>query len=161
MRSPRVAVRLRAPGRRWALGAALAVGAALPSLVGCQAEYAGMTLPSGKYLHDDVQYFQPGPDFPWANTNAATQRARMEAMGFSTATVPVPGQGGPITPPAAGGAFPPDMTGGAAAEGNVMQNPPGEPLGRGLPGVNQPVVPPPAEEPGEQETIPPSGPVGP
>ena len=32
-------------------------------------------LPSGRYLHDDVQYFPTGPDFPWANTQAATQRA--------------------------------------------------------------------------------------
>lgn len=56
---------------------------ALVGLVGCQAEYAGMTLPSGKYLFDDVQYFEPGPHFRWANTQAATQRARMEAMGIN------------------------------------------------------------------------------
>ena len=67
--------------RRYALWAGLAVGWLLPS-VGCQVEYAGMTLPSGKYMHDDVQYFAPGPDFPWANTQAATQRARMRAMGI-------------------------------------------------------------------------------
>ena len=48
-----------------------------------------MTLPSGKYMHDDVQYFPPGPDFPWANTQAATQRARMQAMGIE----PPPGAG--------------------------------------------------------------------
>ena len=41
-----------------------------------------MTLPSGRYMHDDVQYFPSGPDFPWANTQAATQRARMRAMGI-------------------------------------------------------------------------------
>jgi hypothetical protein len=57
------------------------VGGILPS-VGCQVEYAGMTLPSGKYMHDDVQYFPHGPEFPWANTQAATQRARMRAMGI-------------------------------------------------------------------------------
>jgi hypothetical protein len=45
-------------------------------------EYAGMTLPSGRYMHDDVQYFPSSPDFPWANTQAATQRARMRAMGI-------------------------------------------------------------------------------
>ena len=49
-----------------------------------------MTLPSGKYMHDDVQYFAPGTDFPWANTQAATQRARMQQMGVE---VPPPGQG--------------------------------------------------------------------
>ena len=57
------------------------MGWILPS-VGCQVEYAGMTLPSGRYMHDDVQYFPSGPDFPWANTQAATQRARMRAMGI-------------------------------------------------------------------------------
>ncbi|ODT97766.1 MAG: hypothetical protein ABS79_07025 [Planctomycetes bacterium SCN 63-9] len=57
-------------GRRLALLSALAVGGILPS-VGCQVEYAGMTLPSGKYMHDDVQYFPSSPAFPWANTQAA------------------------------------------------------------------------------------------
>ena len=87
-RSPRGSTR-----RRVALWSALAVGGILPS-VGCQVEYAGMTLPSGKYMHDDVQYFPTGPDFPWANTQAATQRARMRAMGIEPAppigTVPAP-----------------------------------------------------------------------
>jgi hypothetical protein len=75
-RSPRGSTR-----RRVALWSALATGWILPS-VGCQVEYAGMTLPSGRYMHDDVQYFPSGPDFPWANTQAATQRARMRAMGI-------------------------------------------------------------------------------
>jgi len=79
-----------------ALWSALAVGGILPS-VGCQVEYAGMTLPSGKYMHDDVQYFPAGPEFPWANTQAATQRARMRAMGIEP-----PPDGGvvaPVAPP--------------------------------------------------------------
>ncbi len=63
---------------RWS---ALALGVILPS-VGCQVEYGGMTLPSGRYMHDDVQYYPSGPDFPWANTQAAAQRARMRAMGI-------------------------------------------------------------------------------
>ncbi len=74
--SPREATR-----RRVALWTALAMGVVLPS-VGCQVEYAGMTLPSGKYMHDDVQYFPSGPELPWANTQAATQRARMRSMGI-------------------------------------------------------------------------------
>jgi hypothetical protein len=82
-------------GRRVALMSALAMGGILPS-VGCQVEYAGMTLPSGKYMHDDVQYFPSGPDFPWANTQAATQRARMRAMGIEPP--PPPGS----APPAQG-----------------------------------------------------------
>src|SRR6516162_2936058 len=87
MRSPRGSTR-----RRVALWSALAMGSILPS-VGCQVEYAGMTLPSGKYMHDDVQYFPAGPEFPWANTQAATQRARMRAMGIeppAVGAVPVP-----------------------------------------------------------------------
>lgn len=72
------------PSLSQSLRGALAICGLLP-LVGCQAEYAGMNLPSMHYLNDDVQYFAPGPHFPWANTQAATQRARMEAMG-----VPIP-----------------------------------------------------------------------
>ena len=90
-------------GRSLAVWSALALGWMLPS-TGCQVEYAGMTLPSGKYMHDDVQYFPPGPDFPWANTQAATQRARMQAMGME---VPPPGQGGPLTVTPGAGALAP------------------------------------------------------
>ena len=89
-------------GRHLAVWAALALGWILPTS-GCQVEYAGMTLPSGKYMHDDAQYFPPGPDFPWANTQAATQRARMQAMGME---VPPEGQRGPFVPPVAAGAVP-------------------------------------------------------
>jgi hypothetical protein len=39
--------------------------------IGCQVEIAGMTLPSPRYLKDDVQYFAPGHDFPLANEEAA------------------------------------------------------------------------------------------
>ena len=44
------------------------------------APIAGLTLPSGKYMHDDVQYFPSGPEAPYANTQAATQRARRQAV---------------------------------------------------------------------------------
>ena len=99
MWSPRMGSlsRPRPSVRRLAAWCALAVGWLLPS-TGCQVEYAGMTLPSGKYMHDDVQYFAPGPDFPWANTQAATQRARMQQMGIEVAPL---NQSGPV--PAAGG----------------------------------------------------------
>src|SRR5581483_9891511 len=82
MMSPREGTRRAGRRRLWA---ALLAGGLLPA-VGCQVEYAGMTLPSGKYMQDDVQYFPPGPEFPWANTNAATQRARMQAMGMDVST---------------------------------------------------------------------------
>jgi hypothetical protein len=92
-RSPRGSTRRRVT--QWS---ALAMGVILPS-VGCQVEYAGMTLPSGRYMHDDVQYFPSGPDFPWANTQAATQRARMRAMGIEPPPPEVgeapPGMGAP------------------------------------------------------------------
>ena len=39
--------------------------------IGCQVDIAGMTLPSPRYLRDDVQYFAPGPDFSLANEEAA------------------------------------------------------------------------------------------
>jgi hypothetical protein len=39
-----------------------------------------LLLPSMRSMRDDVQYFPPGPNFPWVNTQAATQRARMRAM---------------------------------------------------------------------------------
>jgi hypothetical protein len=101
MGSSRTGRSRRPAGRRLALWTALSVGWLLPS-VGCQVEYAGMTLPSGKYMHDDVQYFPPGPDFPWANTQAATQRARMEAMGMEPGALP----GGPLPVPTPPGALP-------------------------------------------------------
>jgi len=94
---PRMGSPRGASTRRVALWSALAVGGILPS-VGCQVEYAGMTLPSGKYMHDDVQYFPSGPDFPWANTQAATQRARMRSMGIE----PPPPPGAFVQPQGAG-----------------------------------------------------------
>ena len=103
MWSPRMGLPSRpVRGRSSAVWTALALGWVLP-LTGCQVEYAGMTLPSGKYMHDDVQYFAPGPDFRWANTQAATQRARMQAMGMD---VPPP-PSGPLTVTPGAGALAP------------------------------------------------------
>ena len=116
MQSPREG----SPARRRALWAALAVGGLLPA-VGCQVDTAGMTLPSGKYMRDDVQYFPPGPDFPWANTQAATQRARMQALGMDVSNIPLPGQDPtPVTgaPPAAGALDPAQERGGRATDVN-------------------------------------------
>ncbi len=127
MEFPRTGLTRRAKSRQFVLLAGLAAGGALTTLAGCQAEHAGMTLPSGKYLYDDVQYFSPGPDFPWANTNAATQRARMQQLGIDVGGVPVPGTGGPITPPRAAGAGDPSQMRGGAANVNMQINPPGGP----------------------------------
>ena len=93
MMSPRTGSPRRPNRRRWSLLAGAAVLGLVPA-TGCQVEYAGMTLPSGKYMRDDVQYFPPGPDFPWANTQAATQRARMRAMGIE----PPPVGTAPVAP---------------------------------------------------------------
>ncbi|GIW86044.1 MAG: hypothetical protein KatS3mg108_0368 [Isosphaeraceae bacterium] len=144
MSTPREGSPRRSRGRRLMLWAALAGAGAAPVLVGCQAEYAGMTLPSGKYLYDDVQHFRDGPDFPWANTNAATQRARMQAMGYDVDALAIPGQGGPITPPAAAGMQDPtQMRAGMPTNVNVLRNQPGgEPM-MGAPAPGQPVPEPP------------------
>ena len=61
---------MKAPRFTRMLLAAVGLFSALGS-VGCQVDMAGMTLPSPRYLRDDVQYFAPGPDFPLANEEAA------------------------------------------------------------------------------------------
>jgi hypothetical protein len=134
-RTPRESTRRHVA--RWS---ALALGVILPS-VGCQVEYAGMTLPSGRYMHDDVQYFPSGPDFPWANTQAASQRARMRAMGIE------PAPAGTI--PEAMGALPPVQQGfGRPTNVNAIPTPVIPPA----PGPG--AVPPPAPAPG---LVPPPG----
>ena len=40
-----------------------AVLAAAVTATGCQVSMNGQTLPSPYYIHDDVQYFPPGPEF--------------------------------------------------------------------------------------------------
>jgi hypothetical protein len=126
MRSPRGSTR-----RRVALCSALAMGWILPS-VGCQVEYAGMTLPSGRYMHDDVQYFASGPDFPWANTQAATQRARMQRMGMEPPPTTAPVPPGYLDPSQL-----PYQQGGRSTNVNVQPMVPGP----GAPVVPQPVPP--------------------
>ena len=125
-------------GRRLAVWAALAMGWVLPS-TGCQVEYAGMTLPSGKYMHDDVQYFPPGPDFPWANTQAATQRAKMQAMGME---VPPPAGAAPTSAPVPAGA-----RGGMTGDMNGPLSEPGVPAVAPAPPPGVPNPPPPAPNP--------------
>jgi len=45
--------------------------AAAVTTTGCQVSMNGQTLPSPYYIHDDVQYFPPGPEFKL--TEEATQ----------------------------------------------------------------------------------------
>jgi hypothetical protein len=149
MSSPRGSTR-----RRVALLTALATGWILP-LVGCQVEYAGMTLPTGRYMHDDVQYFPSGPDFPWANTQAATQRARMKAMGIEP---PPPVGTAGVAPGTPDAAQVPIGQGGIPTDVNMQQRvmPPGsippQPVPAGaqpLPG-GVPAPPPPGAAAGPQ-----------
>ncbi len=123
MLSPRTGSPRRPNRRRLTLLAGAAVIGLVPA-TGCQVEYAGMTLPSGKYMRDDVQYFAPGPDFPWANTQAATQRARMSAMGM--VAPPTPGAGA-IAP----GGFSPNALGAPIPAIPASVAPGGAPAGAG------------------------------
>jgi len=72
----------------WKLVAA-AMWSATTLFTGCQAEYAGQTLPSPYYLTDDVQYYAPGSEFKLAH-EAAAMKEQAEAV-QSKAQIP-PGQ---------------------------------------------------------------------
>jgi hypothetical protein len=56
--------------------AVLGLGLAAMSATGCQGTYAGQTLPSPYYLHDDIQYFPPGPEFKLSREAAALAEQR-------------------------------------------------------------------------------------
>ncbi len=51
---------------------------AVLGLTGCQIDVGGQTLPSAFYMHDDIQYFAPGPQFKLAREAAALRAAREE-----------------------------------------------------------------------------------
>ena len=52
---------------------------AVALFTGCQAEYAGQTLPSPWYLTDDIQYYAPGSEFKLAH-EAAAMKEQAEAV---------------------------------------------------------------------------------
>lgn len=54
---------MRAKTRRLA-GLLAALGIAITGLSGCQTNFGGMTLPSGRYLQHYPQYFAPDPQHP-------------------------------------------------------------------------------------------------
>jgi hypothetical protein len=64
---------------RRTLAAATLLG--LGVFTGCTAEYAGQSLPSPYYHHDDIQYFPPGPEMKLSREAAAMeeQRAAIES----------------------------------------------------------------------------------
>jgi hypothetical protein len=65
----------RWPGKMLLAGGLLACVAAS----GCQVDVGGQTLPSPYHLSDDVQYFQPGPEFKLAREAAAMKEAAQQA----------------------------------------------------------------------------------
>ena len=46
--------------------------------VGCQTHINGQTLPSGKYMEDDIYYAQHGPEFPYAREVAFQEKQKAE-----------------------------------------------------------------------------------
>ena len=48
------------------------------SLVGCQVDVSGQTLPSAYYLQDDIQYFPAGPEFKLSKEAAALKAYKKE-----------------------------------------------------------------------------------
>jgi hypothetical protein len=75
--------------------ATLGLGVVL-AMMGCQTQWAGTTLPSGRYLEHPAQFIPTDPDFPLSNELAYQE---------SVAAVGLPG--GPAGPPAAPRAVPP------------------------------------------------------
>ncbi|MCH2179693.1 MAG: hypothetical protein MK106_12905 [Mariniblastus sp.] len=49
------------------------------AMTGCQVSVGGQTLPSGYFIHDDIQYFPKGPEFKLSREAAALKAARSEA----------------------------------------------------------------------------------
>ncbi len=82
---------MHTPKSKRTLGWKLAA-AALPAVTlftGCQAEYAGQTLPSPYYLTDDVQYYTPGSEFKLAHEAAAMKE---QAEGIQSRPQGAPGR---------------------------------------------------------------------
>jgi hypothetical protein len=65
----------RRPLRGVVAGLLLAAAAAT---AGCQVEVGGQTMPSPYYISDDIQYYQPGPEFKLAGEAAALEAAQQE-----------------------------------------------------------------------------------
>ena len=64
--------------RRWRAGLLGLASLALAGITGCQVDIGGQVLPSPHYMHDDVQYFAPGPEFPLEREAAALKQASVE-----------------------------------------------------------------------------------
>ena len=66
----------KTPG--WFKATMCGFGLAALSVTGCQVTVGGQTLPSPYYLHDDVQYFAPGPEFILSEEAAAMEAYKAE-----------------------------------------------------------------------------------
>ncbi len=62
--------------------AGMGLALAAISSTGCQGTYAGQTLPSPYFIHDDIQYYAPGPEFKLSREAAAQKayKADLEAQ---------------------------------------------------------------------------------
>ncbi len=49
-------------------------------LTGCQVDVGGQTLPSAYYITDDVQFFNPGPEFKLEREGAALKANRAQRL---------------------------------------------------------------------------------
>ncbi len=66
---------------RFLLGSLLAVVAASSlGSVGCATYSNGMTLPNPYYINNRVQYYPPGPEFPFTREAASMQQAQPDRL---------------------------------------------------------------------------------
>jgi hypothetical protein len=113
---------MKAKGRSRGLRLGL-LGLLAGSLAGCQTWVGGETLPSGRYLQHQTQYFPPTPDFPLPRELAAQEAIAAAPPGGVVA----PAQGaGPLLGPAGMPAAPPAPV--------PAQGPVGAPPAPGIPG---------------------------
>jgi hypothetical protein len=77
--------------RRWQCLWVAGLGLACVSLAGCQANVAGMTLPSARYMDHPPQYIAQSPPFPLSR-----ELAEMEAQETGN---PLPAAAVPVPPP--------------------------------------------------------------
>ena len=64
--------------KHWTKAVLLGAGLVVLSATGCQSHIGGQTLPSPYYTTDDVQYFQPGPEFILEREASAMREASRE-----------------------------------------------------------------------------------
>ena len=89
--------------RRWLARVAAVLAVGLTCSTGCQTQYGGMTLITGRYLEHYPQYFAPDPAFPLPRELAGQEDPLGGARGLGVGPgggaippgSPVPGEGRP------------------------------------------------------------------